>query len=190
MPPGRRLSTIALAVVALLGFAVPAPRAQELAAPQSAVVVTVAGAIQNTNRGPFDPTADLFLKYHEVNFAKAAAFDRDMLQQLGMHAVEIVFDDWPAPVRLEGPRLKDLVAAVGGAGQSVSLMALDGYASEISWDDLQALDWIVGIRQDGRDLGLGQRGPLWVVYTYPDGRKLSTDDELRWPWATFYIEIR
>ena len=68
---------------------------------------------------------------------------------------------------------------------------------EISWlwkfhavhHSVQALDWIVGIRQDGRDLGLGERGPLWVVYTYPDGRKLSTDDELRWPWATFYIEI-
>lgn len=190
MPPGRRPFSIALAVIALLGLAVPAPWAAELAAPQSAVVVTVAGAIQHTNRGPFDPNADFFLKYHEVSFEKAAAFDRPMLQQLGMHQVEIAFDGWPAPLRLEGPRLRDLVAAVGGAGQSVSLMALDGYASEISWADLEALDWIVGIRQDGRELGLGQRGPLWVVYTYPDGRKLTPDDELRWPWATFYIEIR
>jgi hypothetical protein len=28
-----------------------------------------------------------------------------------------------------------------------------------------------------------------VVYSYPDGRALTAEDELRWPWATFYIEI-
>src|SRR5690606_27644311 len=179
-----------LAAVAFFGLALPAPRAAELAAPESAVVVTVAGAIEHTNRGPFDPEADFFLKYHEVTFEKAAAFDRPMLQELGMHEVEIALDGWPAPVRLEGPRLKDLVAAVGGSGKTISLMALDGYASEISWEDLETLDWIVGIRQDGKELGLGQRGPLWVVYIYPDGRRLTADDELRWPWATFYIEIR
>src|SRR3546814_6659251 len=93
----------------------------------------------------------LFLKYHDVSFDKAAAFDRAMLEELGMHAVEIAFEGGPAPVLVEGPRLKDLVAAVGGEGSTVSMMALDGYASEISWDELQALDWIVGIRQDGRD---------------------------------------
>lgn len=190
MSSGRRPVAFALAVIALLGFAMSAPRAAQLATPQDAVVVTVAGAIENTNRGPFDPATDFFLKYHEVNFDKAAAFDRAMLQQLGMHEVELALDDWPAPVRLEGPRLKDLVAAVGGSGKTISLMALDGYASEISWEDLETLDWIVGVRQDGKELGLGQRGPLWVVYTHPDGRKLTTDDELRWPWATFYIEIR
>ena len=174
---------------ALLGLP-GAAAAADLPAPEGAVVVTVAGNIQNTNRGAFDPEKDLFLKYHEVSFEKAAAFDRAMLEELGLHEVEIAFEGWPEPVRLQGPRLRDLVAAVGGEGATVSLMALDGYASEIAWADLEALDWIVGIRQDGRDLGLGQRGPLWVVYTYPDGRKLTADDELRWPWATFYIEIK
>ena len=172
----------------LLGLPGAAVSAQ-LAAPEGAVVVTVAGSIENTNRGAFDPATDLFLKYHERSFDKAAAFDRAMLEKLGVHKMTIDFEGFPAPVQLEGPRLKDLVAAVGGEGQSVSLVALDGYASEISWADLEALDWIVGLRQDGRDLGLGQRGPLWVVYSYPDGRSLTAEDELRWPWATFYIEI-
>lgn len=182
-----------LAAVFLLLALLAAPgaaAAADLPAPEGAVVVTVAGNIGNTNRGAFDAATDLFLKYHEVSFDKAAAFDRAMLEDLGMHEVEVSIPEWPAPVRLSGPRLKDLVAAVGGEGKTVSLMALDGYASEISWADLEALDWIVGIEQDGQPLGLGQRGPLWVVYTYPDGRALTADDELRWPWATFYMEIR
>jgi len=190
----KRRGLAALVRAVLVGTVLLGPpgaaAAAELAAPEGAVVVTVAGNIQNTNRGAFDPEKDLFLKYHEVSFEKAAAFDRAMLEGLGLHEVEIAFEGWPEPVRLQGPRLRDLVAAVGGAGQTVSLMALDGYASEIAWADLEALDWIVGIRQDGRDLGLGQRGPLWVVYSYPDGRKLTAEDELRWPWATFYIEIK
>ncbi len=165
-------------------------QAAELERPDGAVVVTVAGAIENTNRPAFDANRDFFLKYHERSFEKAVEFDTAMLEALGMQAVEINLDAWPEPVYVQGPYLRDLVSAVGGAGKTVTLVALDGYASEISWEDLQALDWIVGIRQDGRPLGLGQRGPLWVVYTYPDGRALTADDELRWPWATFYIEIK
>ncbi|WP_193369436.1 hypothetical protein [Pelagibius marinus] len=165
-------------------------QAAELERPEGAVVVTVAGAIENTNRPAFDANKDFFLKYHERSFEKAVEFDTAMLAALGMHAVEINLDAWPEPVYVQGPYLRDLVGAVGGAGKTVTLVALDGYASEISWDDLQGLDWVVGLRQDGRPLGLGQRGPLWVVYTYPDGRALTADDELRWPWATFYIEIK
>ncbi|GAB4361092.1 MAG: hypothetical protein Kow00114_15340 [Kiloniellaceae bacterium] len=186
MPAAAR--SLILAVLLLLPCA--AARAAELPSPTGAVVVTVAGAIENTNRGAFDPAKDLFLKYHERHFDKAAAFDLAMLEQLGMHAVEIRLEGWPEPVYLEGPYLRDVIAAVGGRGAGVTLLALDGYGSEIAWDELQALDWIVGIRQDGRPLGLGQRGPLWVVYTHRDGRALTAEDELRWPWATFYIEVR
>jgi len=184
-----RIRRTIAALTCLLLSAVAADAA-DLARPQGTVVVTVAGSIQNTNRGPFDPAVDLFLKYHERSFDKAAAFDTAMLEGLGLHAVTVKIPAWPEPVSLEGPYLKDLMAAVGASGSSVTLIALDGYASEISWDDLQALDWIVGVKADGRPLGIGQRGPLWVVYSYPDGRALTAEDELRWPWATFYIEVK
>ena len=180
---------VMLVLLALAGVTAAPLRAAELARPEGPVVVTVAGNIQHSNREPFDAQKDLFLKYHERSFEKAAQFDIAMLEALGLQAVEIVLEAWPEPVYVQGPYLRDLVAAVGGSGSRITLVALDGYASEISWEELQTLDWVVGTRQDGRPLGLGQRGPLWVVYTYPDGRALSAEDELRWPWATFYIEI-
>ena len=179
----------ALCAVVLVGISGAPLRAAELAEPAGTVVVTVTGNIAKTNRPAFDPERDLFLKYHERRFEKAVEFDFAMLEALGMHEATIAVEGVVQPVRVAGPRLSDLLTAVGAGGKSVSLVALDGYASEISPDDLQALDWIVGIRQDGKPLGLGQRGPLWVVYTYPDGRTLTAEDELRWPWATFYIEI-
>jgi hypothetical protein len=81
------------------------------------------------------------------------------------------------------------MAAVGAGGKTATVVALDGFASEISWADISSLNWIVALKRDGAYLGLGQRGPLWIVYTYPDGRPLTAEDELRWPWAAFYIEI-
>jgi len=182
-------TALAAGVLASLWLSASAPRAAELALPQQAVVLTVVGNIQNTNRAAFDPHSDAFLNFHDKKFTAAAEFDRPMLEALGSHEVVIDLAGWPAPLRLAGPRLKDVIAAVGGAGSGVTLVALDGYASEIAWADLQALDWIVATRQDGKPLGIGQRGPLWVVYSYPDGRALSADDELRWPWAAFFMEI-
>ncbi|MEQ8356063.1 MAG: hypothetical protein RH942_11045 [Kiloniellaceae bacterium] len=178
-----------LCASALLWLSLSAAQAAELGKPEGPVVLTLAGEIQNTNRPAFDTSRDLFLKYQGKEFSAAAEFDYAMLEALGMHQVEISIPAWPAPVRLEGPRLQDLMAAVGAGGKTALLVALDGFASEISWAEVTALDWIVGIKRDGKYLGLGQRGPLWVVYSYPDGRDLTDDDELRWPWATFYIEV-
>ncbi len=179
----------ALGTALLLSTLEPAAAAAELAKPQGPVVVTIAGEIEHSNRPRFDPARDLFLRYHEKVFEKAAEFDYAMLEALGMQQVEISIPEWPAPLRLEGPRLEDLMAAVGASGKTVTVVALDGYASEIPWADVTSLDWIVGIRSDGAYLGLGQQGPLWVVYSYPDGRALTLEDEQRWPWAAFFFEI-
>lgn len=184
----HRLAT-AFGAALLMGALLPATVAAQLAKPQGPVVVTIAGEIEHTNRPPFDPVRDLFLSYHEKAFEKAVEFDYAMLEALGMHQVEISIPEWPAPLRLEGPRLEDLMAAVGAGGKTLTVVALDGYASEIPWADVTSLNWIVGIRSDGAYLGLGQQGPLWVVYTYPDGRPLTLEDEQRWPWAAFYFEI-
>src|SRR5690606_21599962 len=115
-----RLAT-ALLLLTSLAFAAPMAAAADPAAPEGAVVVTVAGNVANTNRGAFDADADLFLNYHGVSFDKAAAFDRAMLEALGMHEVEVAYEGGPAPVRVAGPRLADLVAAVGGESETVSL---------------------------------------------------------------------
>ena len=139
-----------LSAVCLWGSLNIAAAAAELARPEGAVVVTIAGEIGQGNRGAFDPAADLFLKYHEKTFETAAEFDYAMLESLGMQQVEISIPEWPSPLRLEGPRLEDLLAAVGASGKTVTLVALDGYASEIPWAEVTALNWIIAIKRDGR----------------------------------------
>lgn len=183
-----------LAGAAVFGLAISisgAPsRAAEPATPTGQVVLTVAGNISTSNRPAFDAFEDGFLKYHDKSFARAFAFDLAMLETLGMQSVTIDIDAWPKPARFEGPWLKDVLAAAGAAGKDVTLFALDGFGSELPAADVAAFDWIVGVKRDGRYLDIGQRGPLWVVYRRRDGKAATDEDEQRWPWATFYIEVK
>jgi len=166
--------------------------ASELPKPAGPVLLTIAGEVGATNRGPSLPAVDAFLAYHEIGFPAAAEFDRAMLEGLGTHEVELSYKDWPKAYRFAGPRLADVLAAAGAAegaaGGAITATALDGFAVEISAEDLAAHDWIVALEVDGRPLGIGQAGPLWLVYAVPGGAA-SEADEQRWPWAVFFIEV-
>jgi hypothetical protein len=164
--------------------------AAELGQPAGQVVLTVAGAVGATNRGPYDDFEDGFFKHYDRKFDKAATFDLAMLEGLGLHEVTVSYDKWPKPFRFEGPWLKDVLAAARAAGHDISVLALDGFASEISAADLAAYDWIVAVKRDGRYLDIGQRGPLWIVYARRDGKPIGEADEQRWPWAAFLIEVK
>jgi hypothetical protein len=184
----RRLALIGC--IGLLSLALVAPAAAEDAAPSGAAVLTVVGNIGQANRPPFDTFADPFFAYHERSFAKAYAFDLAMLEALGMHRATIAYEGWPRALEVEGPFLRDVLAAAGAAEGTVATVALDGFATELSPADLTAEDWIVAIKEGGRYLGIGQRGPAWVLYARRDGKTATAEDEARWPWAVFLIEVR
>src|SRR5262249_42438221 len=157
--------------------------------PAGAPILTVVGKISQINRPPFDKLEDLFFAYHERSFAKAYAFDLAMLEALGMKRVTIAYEGWPEPLEVEGPFLRDVLAAAGASEGTVATLALDGFATELSASDLAAEDWIVAIKENGRYLGIGQRGPTWVLYARRDGKMATAEDEQRWPWAVFLIEV-
>jgi hypothetical protein len=187
-----RRSILPLALVFTLGLSALCAGARAgggLPAPSGPVVLTIAGKIGIANRGASVPVADAFLAYHEISFETAAEFDRAMLEALGTHEIEISYKDWPKTYRFAGPRLADVLAAAGATGRDITARALDGYAEEISAQDLADHDWIVALDVDGRPLGIGQAGPLWIVYAVP-GQVASDEEELRWPWAVFFIEVK
>ncbi len=158
--------------------------------PTGPVVLTIAGNVTAPNRVASNAFDDAFLDYHERSFAVAAEFDYAMLEGLSQHEVEIDLDGWPAPQTLQGPWLRDVLAAAGAAeGRTVTALALDGFAVELSPEDLDAHDWLVAIKRNGSFLRIGQRGPVWIAYGPKDGAILTSEDEARWPWAVFYVEI-
>lgn len=178
-------------LIALLTLivALPAAAAEEINRPAGAVLLTVAGNIEHTNRDAFDKKADPFIAFHERTFEKAVEFDRAMLEGLGMETAEIDFDGWGGPIRFQGPRLAAVLDFVGAGSGQLTTLALDGFGTKISRADIDAHDWILATRGNGRPFGIGQRGPLWLVYDPPGTRKATQQEEGKWPWAIFLIQV-
>ncbi|MGI9499104.1 MAG: hypothetical protein ACR2P3_03640, partial [Geminicoccaceae bacterium] len=86
--------------------------------------------------------------------------------------------------------LEEVLKMVGAKPESMTTVALDGFAVEFSKDDLDREDWIVAIKLDGKYLDIGQRGPAWIVFDPGDDKTITAEEEGTWPWAAFYIELR
>ncbi len=184
MKPNFRIIYAIVCLVAAMGAA--SLRAQAADGP---VMLTVAGAIAHANRGPVDSFDDGFFNSGQIAFDKAAAFDIADLQALGLKRLEVRYPDWPKGFVFEGPLLGDVLAKAGATGKVVRVQALDGYAVEIPMDDVRKYPIVLAIKRDGRFLGIGDRGPAWVVFPRDDYPELKTQDDSKWVWAVYYIHV-
>ena len=153
------------------------------------VVFTVAGKITKFNRGPTDGFADAFFAYHDIAFARAFAFTRRELEALGNHKLVARYPGRDLSITVEGPRLVDVLDAVGALGKSVSIMAFDGYAAEIPIAELRKYPVVLALKRDGRYLDIGGRGPAWVVYPTRDHPELAAQDDAKWVWSAFFLRV-
>ena len=168
------------------------PVQAEISAPENAVVLTVVGDIGESNRPPFDAQRDYFFKAMKIDFQQAVAFDYAMLEALGMQKIRLGMADWEQPYDFEGPSLQALLAAVGVEQPTlVTITALDGYKMALDQALLNAHDWTLMIKREGRYFGVGDMGPAWLVFTPKSGDAVPTKEETAlWPWASFIIEVK
>ncbi|MGE0210894.1 MAG: hypothetical protein AB7S41_04290 [Parvibaculaceae bacterium] len=166
-------------------FLAPASAAE---APKGAVIFTIAGAVGETNRGPYSEFDDGFLKHHERSFEKAFAFDRAMLEALPQQEITAKAEGWAKAYRLKGPLVTDVLKLVGAEGRTVTFVALDGYATKFTPEEIAAHRWVLAHTGDGVPLAIGGRGPLWMAYDV-EGGSASWEEEGRWAWAVFYAEV-
>lgn len=182
-----RAVLLALVVMVAATAGVHAQSAPEAEGP---VILTVAGEISKTNREPFNEKRDSFFKFHEITFDRAFEFDRAILDKLKQRTVKVNAPQTDGPVALKGALLSDLLQSLGvPEGASIRTVALDGFGTEISSEQIKAHDWTLAVREDGRPLGVGGQGPVWMVYT-PSRVDVPDEEEQQWPWALFYIEVK
>jgi len=176
----------ALACLCVLTSGALAPYAAE--APKGMVILTIAGAIGEENRGPVNDFDDGFFKYQERSFDKGFALDREMLEALPQREITAKATNWTKSYRLKGPLATDVLKLAGAGGKGATFYALDGYGVQLTAAELAAHDWVMALSADGKPLGLGGLGPLWMAFDVP-GEPTLSDDEARWPWAVFFIEV-
>ena len=175
----------------MLAFCVALSIASTLAAeapkPSGMVLLTVGGMIGNSNRGPLDPNRDSQLARQKINFKSAYEFDRAMLLALEQGTVTVQPPDKPAT--FSGPLLRDVLGAVEAARVKLTITALNGYRGWLAAEDVASSDWIMALTQDGKPLGLGQQGPIWILNTRKDDERAGDDDRGHWVWGVFYIQV-
>ena len=181
-----------LATLPLRGFA--RPTAASASGP---VLLTVSGTITHANRGAFDPALDQLMSKHKVSFDRAYTFDFSALARLPIHTIQPTLEYDARIHRLSGPRLIDVLTAVGAQladNTTVVLRAIDGYIATPTYTDILAQDFILATHIDNHPMALGGLGPLWAVYDadrIASLQKLPLKDRFSaCPWATYHIEVK
>lgn len=123
-------------------------RAQPLATPSAAVVLTIRGRIQRTNQG------------------EQAAFDMAMLEALAQHSYSTKTPWFTQPRKFTGPLLRDLLNLVGAKGATLRIAALNDYRIDVPIDDARHYDVMLARLIDDRPITVREKGPLFMIYPF------------------------
>lgn len=163
-----RLAARGLAI-SVIAVAMTPTHALALDKPTGTVVLTVDGAISQTNNG------------------SQAQFDMVMLEKLPQHSFSTQTPWYPSTVTFTGPLLRDVLAAVGAKGKNITAVALNDYKTEIPIDDATRHDVIVARLMNNRPMRVREKGPLFIVY--PFDTKAELRSELYYNRAAWQLHI-
>jgi hypothetical protein len=172
----------------LCGLAGMSAFAEEKPLPKGAAVLTVAGKTTHWNRGAMVPERDNLMKQREIRFERAMTFDADMLASLPQHELRVVTPAGEGT--FSGPLLADVLKASGAEGGKLRLLGLDGSDSELKPEEINGQSWILALVVDGKPVGIGDFGPLWLMHKPTSGPAPSREEMERWVWSLFYIEVQ
>lgn len=149
MPICRRLLLAVPSVLLGMGGAIAqtgAPPAGPLPLPQGAVVLTLKGRIARTNA------------------PGAARLDRAMLAALPQGSFTGETPWTKGTVSFSGPLGSAVLDHVGAEGQTLKVVALNDYSSEVPVEDFRRHQIILATHRDGKELTVRDKGPLWIIY--------------------------
>lgn len=183
------LRLIRLLAAALFALATSAAKAEEKPSPQGPVLLTVAGKIGVSNRGPATMEQAGFFKKTDITFERGMAFDLAMLTALPQKTLTVETSEAGAGA-FTGPLLKDVLAAAGVQSSAVRLVALDSYGVDLSAEELAGADWMLALTRNGKPFGIGDFGPAWLMHTPANGKAPTPEEGRKWVWSVFYIEAQ
>jgi len=169
MKLGFKTATLALSMV--MGGVLPLS-ASDLPLPVGDVILTVSGAITTTNSDG------------------AAQFDRALLDSLPQHSFTTSTIWTEGPNTYSGILLKDLLAAVGASGGTVTATALNDYQISFPANEIAADAPLVAYLTDGEPMSVRDKGPLWLIFPFDTNSDYRTEETYaRSIWQMDRIEV-
>ena len=163
-----------LLAAAALGGALLAPApALALDAPKGPVVLSVTGALANTNN------------------ASGASFDLALLAALPQHSFSTKTPWYPQPRKFTGVLVSDLLEAVGAKGSTARALALNDYRADMPTDDLVKHGAMIAYLLDDQPMPVREKGPLVIIFPFSDRPELRTAVHYsRAVWQLKSLELR
>lgn len=159
-------------------------------------VLTIAGAIERSNRGPTDAVIDQMLHKQNVQFKRAFAFDLATLEKLPAATINPTLEYDDKPHQLRGPRLAavlDMLGTSKAADTQIVFHSVDGYMPQVSFDQLRKYDYILATHIDGMPLSIGGFGPIFAIYDADHIPELAQKPLAQrfalCPWGLYCIEV-
>lgn len=167
-----RLTRTLCASLVTLTLSAPVATAQDLPAPTGEVLLTVTGAIDNTNA------------------EGALALDAALLASLPQHSFTTSTIWTEGTASYSGVLLRDLLAAAGAKGATVTLTALNDYQISMPAADALADGPLLATLVDGEPMSVREKGPVWMLFPYDDVAAYRTEQTYaRSIWQLNRIEI-
>ncbi|MBB1247423.1 molybdopterin-dependent oxidoreductase [Rhizobium sp. G21] len=141
----RHTSFLAAAISAIVLQFTPA---LALDKPAGDVVLTVTGAIKDTNA------------------ENAAEFDIAMLEKLSGRAATLETPWTQGKVTFSGPFMAELMNTVGAHGKILRVTALNDYTVEVPLSDATDIKTILATRMNDEPMSVRDKGPLFLIYPF------------------------
>ena len=126
-----------------------------------------------------------------ANAAGRADFDLAMLDALPQHSYVTGTPWFKQPRKFSGPLLRDLLAAVGGRGETLVAVALNDYKVEIPIDDVRRYPVMLATRLDDEPMRVRDKGPLFIIYPFDANADLRSERYYsRAAWQLRHLELR
>ncbi len=163
----------------------------EMPAPKGHVLLTLGGAVTETNLPARSENDGGLLGYLEVQHEGAAGFDAVTLDGLQQFEIAIAYgpEGNQRDITFSGPRLSDVMTMAGADGKTAKPMAMDGYQAEIPWSSIAAHQPIVATHANGSPMGIGGYGPTMIVFPPTDDVDLAQEQASQQVWALAYIGV-
>lgn len=123
--------------------------------PTGKVVLTITGKVGQTN--------------HEDE----ARFDMSMLAALPQHTFTATTPWYTTPIKVTGPRLRDVLAAAGVSQGKLTAVALNDYKTSIPVEDALKYDVIIARLMNDKPMPVRDKGPLFIIYPFDSDKALA-----------------
>jgi len=114
--------------------------------------------------------------------------DVEKLPQKSITTTSHITDD---PITYSGPLFTDLLNLAGAQGDLVTVVAWDDYLAEIKVEDLNKYGVILATHENGKQLSMENRGPMYVVFPFSDYPEIRNDlyyNKSVWQIKTIEVE--